>query len=397
MGFLSRLLGRLRPRPSGAASLLQVPGAHTPTWTGGVYDAPLTWGAIDAFARACCKLRPVVSGSAKPAVRRALSWRPNPFQTTSQFLYQVATIYKATTTCVIVPIYDERMRVAGFWPATPAAQAFVTPGGRVWVRATMPDGETGYWPLEEVGIMRSHQLSNPLAGDGSGPLEGVLEQVAAVDGSMVSASRNGSAITYIAKVNGQVDDEDLKKVRKTFADINFGEGNQTSLAIYDARLESLERVEPKDWVADANQMGLVRGQVFDAMGTNEEILQASYDEGGWTAYYESQVEPFAIQLGEVLTCMAFTELERSTGNAVEFRSNRLQYATVDSINSLVSNMVDRGVMSVEQGESLLGIDHDEGGTYVIRGEYVGLDQLGSRVGAPGEAGDEGSGDADQDR
>ena len=122
-------------------------------------------------------------------------------------------------------------------------------------------------------------------------------------------------------------------------------------------------------------MARIEANVFYYFGTNKEILTNSFNEEQWAAYYEGRVEPFAIRVGEALTNMLFTPVEQMHGNSVMFSSNRLQYATTKDKNTIISNMVDRGVMSIEQAREILQLSPDDKGTCVIRGEYVGIEAL----------------------
>ena len=126
---------------------------------------------------------------------------------------------------------------------------------------------------------------------------------------------------------------------------------------------------------DEKEMARIEANVFYYFGTNKEILTNNFDEKQWSAYYEGRVEPFAVRVGEALTNMLFTPIEQMHGNSVMFSSNRLQYATTADKNRIITNMIDRSVMCVEQAEEILQINHVENGTYVIRGEYVDVDAL----------------------
>ena len=62
------------------------------TYDGGLYEQELTRAAINAFATHCSKLMPEVVGSAYKELDNILKFKPNPFMSTSQFLYKVLII-----------------------------------------------------------------------------------------------------------------------------------------------------------------------------------------------------------------------------------------------------------------------------------------------------------------
>ena len=62
-------------------------------------------------------------------------------------------------------------------------------------------------------------------------------------------------------------------------------------------------------------------------GVSENIIQSKYSEDEWNAFYESILEPIAIQMSLEFTNKIFTLGERNHGNKIVFTSNRLQYAS----------------------------------------------------------------------
>ena len=63
-------------------------------------------------------------------------------------------------------------------------------------------------------------------------------------------------------------------------------------------------------------------------------------------------------------------IERRHGNYVMFSSNRLEYASNASKRNMVRDMVDRGVMSINEAREVLQLPPLVGGdTFFARGEY----------------------------
>ena len=87
------------------------------------------------------------------------------------------------------------------------------------------------------------------------------------------------------------------------------------------------------------------------------------------------MEPFAIMCSEQLSRMLFTYNERSHGNRVFLTANRLQYMTnADKLN-VSAQMLDRGIMSINDVREIWQLPPVEGGdARIIRGEYYNADQ-----------------------
>lgn len=85
------------------------------------------------------------------------------------------------------------------------------------------------------------------------------------------------------------------------------------------------------------------------------------------------MEPFAVQLGLVMTNMSFSPREIACGNEILFSSNRLQYATNQEKLETVVQLFDRGLLSTNQGLQIFNMPPVEGGDErFIRGEYINV-------------------------
>jgi hypothetical protein len=153
------------------------------------------------------------------------------------------------------------------------------------------------------------------------------------------------------------------------------------LIVYDDKFEELKPVESKPVLANPLQMQEINQRIFSYFGVNEAILQNKYDEPGWNAFYEGRVEPFALQLGLVMSNMIFTHREIAQGNSVIFSSNRLQYASNQSKLSIATQLVDRGIMNQNEAREIFNLGPIPGGEiYRIRKEYTETQDLGAQDG-----------------
>lgn len=107
------------------------------TFEGGVYEAMQTRAAIHAFAIHVSKLKPEIVGSRNERLNRVLQHRPNPYMSTTQFLYRVATIFSVTNNAFIVPMYGADMEtITGYYPLLPNRVEVVNVGGKPYLRYT---------------------------------------------------------------------------------------------------------------------------------------------------------------------------------------------------------------------------------------------------------------------
>ena len=119
-------------------------------------------------------------------------------------------------------------------------------------------------------------------------------------------------------------------------------------------------------------MKLIKENVFDYFGVNEDVIQNKTFGDNWLAFYEGAVEWFAIQLSEALTKMLFSERERTFGNRIWFTSNRLQYMSNADKLSAISTFADRGLMTRNELREIMNLaplPEPMGSQIPARGEY----------------------------
>ena len=122
-------------------------------------------------------------------------------------------------------------------------------------------------------------------------------------------------------------------------------------------------------------MGLIRTNVFDYFGVNEDVLQNKAYGDSWAAFYEGCIEPFSIQLSDVLTKMLFTPLEQANGSFIMATSNRLQYMTNKDKIDTTAAFADRGMATIDELREIWNLPplpNGLGETIPVRGEYYDL-------------------------
>lgn len=373
MKKLSDLLfpGHAKDKPS--ATAFQTIAEYAPAFTtygGSIYELALTRRAIDSFASNFSKLRPVVMGTAQPKLRRNFRSGPNKYQTWPQFLYRVATMLECDTTVAIVPAFGPDLETyTGIWPLKFDYAELVECAEEPWIRFHLPNGDIMAIEYRHVCLLTKYQYESDIFGTPN-VLDSTMELIHFQEQAQKHALKNGAVIRFIAAVDGMLAPEQIEEKRKDFSDRNLSEKNKSALLIYDSTFRDLKEVDPRAYTIDADQMELINNNVFTYFGTNEYILQNKFDEEKWDAYYEGKIEPPAIQLGDGLSKLLFSEGEL-LNNSIMFSSNRLEYASAASKRNMIRDMVDRRIFSINEAREILQLPPVEGGdVFVVRGEYV---------------------------
>lgn len=344
------------------------------TWEGGLYEAELTRSAIEAGANHASKLKPEVSGTAQPRAARALRTQPNPWQTTPQFVARIWRMLMVNDTCLIVPLLaDDGATIVGFYPVLPNVCQAYDVDGTLWLKLQFTAERAAYIEWSKVGVMTRHQYRSDLFGDGANVLGPTLELMHAQVEAEQAAIKQGAAVRFLGKYSQNLDPEDMKRKAQEFNRQNLAADNAGGIAVYDRQFENVIQVEPKSYTVDVAQMERIEKAVYRHFGTNEDIVLNRATEDVFNAYYEGSIEPFAVQLGHVLTSMAFTPYEISCGNSYMFSANRLEYASNATKVQVATQLFDRGIWDGNTVADVFQSPHYEGGDrHVIRGEYIDL-------------------------
>lgn len=384
MGLLENIFGKKATQPDAlrVAPYFRTFTEYSPafsTYQGGVYELELTRAAIHSFATGCSKLKPEIVGTAEPRITRAFRTSPNAYMTWPRFLYRVATILECDTTAAVVPAFDRQGNITGIWPLKFAYAEVVDYAGEPWIRFHFDNGEVAAIELDNVCLLSKYQYDSDFFGSGN-VLDSTMELIDAQNKAQKDAIKSGAAIRFIGALAGQVREEDMEKKRDRFSNTNLSAQNQSGIMLYDTTFQNVEQIKPYNYTISNEEMQRIKENVYTYFGTNEDILQNHYQEDHWNAYYEGKIEPFAIQLGEGLTHMLYTQQQRIK-NAISFSSNRLQYATSASKRNMIRDMLDRGVMSINEARFILQMPPvEDGDTRVIRGEYIDATMLDSPTG-----------------
>lgn len=356
--------------------------AYQPVWRttgGGVYEALETRAAIHAIATHTSKLKPHVKGSAGKRYERMLQVKPNPWQTTSQFLYRLRTIYEVENTAFIVPLpseYDDGT-VVGLYPVCPSGcEIKEGVSGKMLLKFTFPNGKTGYMDYDRCGILTKMQYRDDFFGADNSVLNPTMRVIDMQNQAMEESMKQGATIRFMAKVSNSLRPESLKAMREQFVKDNLGPDNNGGVMVFDNKYSDVKQIASKPYVVDADQMKLIDENVDRYFGVNGKILKNDWDESEWAAFYEGNIEPFALQASLVIGCMIFSDRQLAAGNGVEFSANRLQFASINNKLNSITQLFDRGMMNRNEGREILqmpGIG-PEGDKFFIRGEYVDSDE-----------------------
>ena len=341
------------------------------TWDGQLYESELIRAAVDAKARHISKLVVDIKGTAKPKLRSALRPGPNDWMTWSQFLYRTSVILDMQTNVWIVPVLDDDLNTVGYFPVLPDQVSIIEAEGELWLKYRFRSGETGYMEMRRCRWMTKFQYDDDLFGAGNGALRQTMDLLNMQNQGIKEGIKNSATFRFMAKASNFADPKDLAKEMKRFNKQNL-RGESGGILLFPTEYDNIQQIRQEPYNLNADQLKIIQTNVFNYFGVNEDVIQNKAVGDKWAAFYDGALEPFAVQLSEVLTRMTFTQREIAAGNMVTVTANRLQYASTQEKLNVSSQMADRGIMNRNEIREIWGLPPIEGSAgemYLVRGEY----------------------------
>jgi HK97 family phage portal protein len=209
-------------------------------------------------------------------------------------------------------------------------------------------------PYADLIHLRRHYNRGDIFGESNErPLKSPLNILNTVKQALENAVKNCTKLRGYLKFVGTVRDEDKKAAVDDFNNKFTNTKSATGIAAIDSRAE-YHQLTSDIQTADHGQMSFAREDIYRYFGLSEKIITSLYSEEEWTAFYESVIEPLAIQLSQEFTAKLFTEREKGYGNEVVFLTNRLEYASLKSKTAMIQVLQQTGILTINEAREIFG-------------------------------------------
>ena len=347
------------------------------SWGGELYESELVRAAIDARARHISKLEPIFFGSARPSLQAKMKHAPNEWMVWSQFFYRCSVILDCKNTCVIVPVFDADLNVTGYYPVLPDHCEIVEYKNEPWVKYNFRNGKVAAVELRLCAILTKHQYKDDFFGESNKPLDETMKLISINKQGIEAAVENSAQYSFIAQADNFADPDDLEAERKRFSAKNLSrDAEDGGLLLFPAQYKNIQQIRYSPFTVDAEQMKLIQTNVCNYFGVNEKVLQNAANGDELDAFFNGCVEVFSISISDCLTKAMFSLRERSNGAKFMAVANRLQYMSTSAKVAMAQQLLDRGVMSINEARELFNYPPVENGDIrAIRGEFKNADKL----------------------
>lgn len=364
-----------KPSDGSAIKMVTTQGEFYYAWNGKMYESDIVRACIRPKVKAIGKLvgkhireDPKNGLKVNPDANiRFLLSEPNPYMTGQQMQEKVANQLCLNNNAFILIVRDENGKAMQLYPVPCImAETKYNDSGEMFLKFQYRNGKSGIFKYSDIIHLRQDYNEHEIFGESPAPaLAQMMDVVGTIDQGIIKAIRNSGIIRWLLKYSANMRDEDIKANVKKFVDNYLSVSTETfGAAGVDSKADVI-RIEPKDYVPNAAQTDRTIDRIYSFFNTNKKIVQSSFTEDEWTAYYESEIEPTAIQMSNTYSVGIFTRKGRGFGNKIIFEANNLQCATLTTKLAFQA-MVDRGAMTPNEWRATMNMAPVEGGDEPIR-------------------------------
>ena len=328
-----------------------------------IYDSNIARECINTIATHAAKMLPKhiqkkdgITKQYKGDINYLLSIQPNPIMTTFDFLYKVTSILYSANNVFIFINRDNKGMITGFYPLHPDNCTLYENNGQIYIQFQFNDGNSYYTLYDEVIHLRRFFNNHDIYGENNNVLSGAIETANTATEGIRNAIKTSTSLKGIIKYsNAMIKDADIKKNRDQFVEDfikNMGDGS--GIAGLDAKADFKE-LNLKPLTLDKDQLDFVNYNIFDYFGISENIVRSKFDDIEWNAFYESVIEPLAIQMSNAFTIKIFGKESIKDGHQIIFDVNRIKYAKTDTKINLLKETAILGLYTIDEAREILDL------------------------------------------
>lgn len=389
MSIFTRIFNRNTTRTQ--AKLYRENTGGFTAFSGDAYANDIYREAVDAIARNAGKLKGshVISyadhdrrdGDCK--INRLLQVRPNRYMSAYDLLYKLVTHLFLYNNAFAYLDRDARGNLQAVYPVTATHTDIYSDGANnLYCLFTLRSGKQVLLPYQDVVHLRRYFNDDDLLGADNAAIRPGLELAQTQNDGIISGIKAGAGIRGILTFTQILSPQKLKEEKEAFVADYLSMSNDGGVVATDSKM-SYTPIESKPVILNADQSKEVKSKIYDYIGITEAIVNSSYTEDEFAAFYESTLEPIATALSQEFTAKVFNEREQAFGNSILFESGRLQFTSNKTKVDLIAQLMPYGLLTINQALEILNLPAVADGDKRLQalnmvdasqaGKYQGLD------------------------
>ena len=362
MSIFDRFFNR-KARQVTTTRVLTEPTASFSSFSGDAYSNDVFREAVDAIARNAGKLKGAhvikyadherVDGDCK--LNRLLQIRPNSVMSAYDFLYKFVTRLFLYNNSFAYLDRDERGTLRAIYPITATnVEILSDAAGSLFCGFMLRSGKRVVLPYSDIIHLRRFFNNGDLLAEDNNAIVPALELAQTENEGIISGIKAGANIRGILSFTQIMSPEKLKAEKEAFVKDYLEMGNEGGVIAIDQKMD-YKPIDHKPVILDADQAKEVKTKIYNYLGLTEEIVNSSYTEDQYAAFYESTLEPIAIALSQEFTAKVFNDREQAFGNSIVFESGRLQFTSNKTKVQLIAQLAPYGLLTINQALEILNL------------------------------------------
>ena len=327
----------------------------------GTYNSKVARQVIDRIATHCAKLVPKhiqgnITNNIKGDINFLLSNQPNPLMNTFDFIYRIISLLYTDCNAFVYIAKDNTGFITGFYPVLATTYELLQGADEtMYLQFDFVNGKTYTIPYLELIHLRLFYNRNDIFGMSNRVLQTDLNTANTVTEGIDKAIKTTSNLKGILQYeNSMLKEKDLKTNKENFVKDFLNMDNEGGIAALDAKAK-FEPVNLKPITLDNEQLKRVNYNIFDYFGVSEKIVNNSFAEEEWNAFYEGIIEARAMQMSYAFTNKIFKKQSIKEGHKIVFTANRLQYASLNTKTNLLKVVAPWAMVKVDEGREILDL------------------------------------------
>jgi hypothetical protein len=170
-----------------------------------------------------------------------------------------------------------------------------------------------------------------------------------------------------------VDEEIQETERKRFE--RAIQDGKSSILTTDLKSEYTPlEIDPK--LVDKDTMAFLQEKILNWVGVPLKILTGNFSGDDYQIWYEQELEPLIIRMGQAFSSCLFTDNELNHGNAIVFYQRDLMYMSIKSKLDMLKTAGEQGLLTDNQKLGIIGyppIPGEAGNRRTISLNFVSVD------------------------
>lgn len=323
-------------------------------------------------------------------ISRLFRNKPNPLQTTSDFLANVEWIRRKHRNVFIYPQYEiiklkngrTVKKYTAMYPLKPTSfEIGIGEDGKVWeVLFYFDNGESFTIPYSDLIHLKWRRGASTIIGggddNGNSNDHEIIRTLDALDKTIQGLPKSIEASLQVKGVfhaKTLADSSKLGKMRDDFESHMIS--SKSGMIATDLGGE-FTPMNIRATVIPETVLKFLKSVLEERYGVSAAILSGDYTGDQHSAFYQTAIEDFIIQFEQAMTDCLFTTREQDVGHTIKCYYNKVQYLSTADKLKIADLAKETGILRLNQINEMFGIEPFEGGDRRLQSlNYVNIELI----------------------